>query len=104
MTTRLVSKQVFGYANVNLGLTTTCCLFWWRECIRKVIQKHADKDCETLVWKWLYVQIIFALATLGQIFIWPEQLLEHQNLCICLTVLSSLIEAPAEVYYFQSIL
>jgi hypothetical protein len=38
-TARIVSKEVFAYANIQLTLTYTCCLFWWRECIRKVIQK-----------------------------------------------------------------
>lgn len=102
MTTRLVSKQVFGYANANLGLTTTCCMFWWRECIRKVIQKNVGKDCEALIYKWLVIQICFALLTLTQVFIWEEQV-EHQNISILFTVVASVIEAPTEIFYFKSI-
>ena len=41
-TARLVSKEIYGYANVTLQFYYTMVLFFMKECLRKSLQKEVD--------------------------------------------------------------
>lgn len=47
-TARIVDKEVYGYANVQLAFFLSCCLFWWRECVRRTIQQIARDPKQNL--------------------------------------------------------
>jgi hypothetical protein len=85
-----------------MALLYSCSLFWWRECIRKVLAVNPDKE---IVKKYLPIQVLFPIAVCicAQLTV-SNSCLTYTRETIFLISVSAILESPAEYFYCDALL